>query len=220
MRLNRVVASRSNLSRRQADQAISDGRVKVNNKAGELGQSVGDSDQVILDDVPLTKVEHQYLLLNKPVGFVCSRDGQGGKTIYELLPKQYQHLQTVGRLDKDSRGLLLLTNDGALANQLTHPSFAKLKTYKVALNKDLSAPDKAKLINGVELADGLSRLKITGTGKRLGIQLAEGRNRQIRRSFQALGYQVTDLQRTGFSGLNLASLTEGSWQLIKREAIK
>lgn len=220
MRLNRLVASRSTLSRRQADQAISDGRVAVNDQLALIGQEVTAADNITLDGKLLGEVKHQYLLLNKPPGVVCSRVGQGSQTIYSLLPQEYSHLQPVGRLDKDSRGLLLLTNDGELANQLTHPRFAKVKTYQVTLNKELADHHADQLHKGVQLDDGLSRLKVGGSGKRIQVQIAEGRNRQIRRTFQFLGYRVVNLQRTSFGKLSLGGLAEGAWRLVEPEELR
>lgn len=211
MRLNRLVASGSQLSRRQADAAIAAGRVKVNGQPGSLGQDVSDADDVRLDDNPLELAETSYLLLNKPAGVVCSRNGQGSKTVYDLLPPKYHHLQPVGRLDKDSRGLLLLTNDGQTANQLSHPRFGKIKTYQVTLDRPLTSKDKTQASRGgVTLEDGLSVMNITGSGRKVQVVLAEGRNRQIRRTFAALGYKVVDLQRTSFGKLKLGGIPEGS----------
>ena len=125
------------------------------------------------------------MLLNKPVGYVCSRKGQGSQTIYDLIPAKYHHLESVGRLDKDSSGLLLLTDDGELANKLTHPSFRKEKVYEVTLDKSLHESDLARLQHGIELDDGTSRFIISPLKAQNSylVTISEGRNRQIRRTF-------------------------------------
>ncbi|QQS18034.1 rRNA pseudouridine synthase [Candidatus Saccharibacteria bacterium] len=132
MRLNKFIASASSLSRRAADKAISDGRVTLNDQIAETGSQVNSTDTVCPDAVKLTpRTNHTTIMLNKPVGYVCSRAGQGSATVYDLLPVEYHHLKPIGRLDKDSSGLLLLTDDGDLANELTHPRYAKTKVYEV-----------------------------------------------------------------------------------------
>ena len=152
-------------------------------------------------------------MLNKPEGYVCSRTGQGSTTIYELLPKHYADLKPVGRLDKDSSGLILLTNDGNLANQLTHPSFRKTKIYEVTLDKPLTKTAQNKIEKGVQLDDGISQLNIKKIQNRYDrkffVFMREGRNRQIRRTFGALGYKVVKLHRTGFGPYKLDGLETG-----------
>lgn len=208
MRLNKFIASASNLSRRGADEAIKTGRVTVNDKEPKLATDVKQSDVIKLDGHLLVPQTTQtILLLNKPIGFVCSRDGQGSRTIYDLLPSEYQNLESVGRLDKNSSGLLLLTNDGELANQLTHPSYRKEKIYTVTLDKSLAEGDLALLRKGIELKDGVSRFNIVPLKKQNSYQvtISEGRNRQIRRTFEALGFKVKILHRTKFGNYVLQS---------------
>src|SRR5579871_5689398 len=127
MRLNKFIAGATGMGRRAADQAIAAGRVQVNGHTASLGQEVDTSDQIKLDHQPVTVGDQRSttILLNKPIGYVVSRNGQGSRTIYELLPAEYQQLKPIGRLDKDSSGLLLLTNDGQLTYELTHPSHQK-----------------------------------------------------------------------------------------------
>lgn len=163
MRLNKFIASASSLSRRGADEAIAYGRVTINGQTAAIGSQVKSTDTVCLDGVKLKiPTAHITIMLNKPVGYVCSRNGQGSKTIFELLPAEYQHLQPVGRLDKDSSGLLLLTDDGDLANELTHPRYTKTKVYEVTLDKPLE-PLHQQMISdfGVTLEDGLSRFSVS-----------------------------------------------------------
>jgi 23S rRNA pseudouridine2605 synthase len=211
MRINKYIAAATGMSRRAADAAIADGRVRLNGQLIQLGDQVGENDQLTLDGKPITApTKTVTILMNKPVGYVVSRNGQGAATIYELLPKEYHTLKPVGRLDKDSSGLLLLTNDGNFANELTHPRYAKTKIYEVTLDKPL-APLHQQMISdhGVSLDDGPSRLqieKLDDVGQRLRITMQQGRNRQIRRTFEALGYKVATLHRTHFGPYALSQL--------------
>jgi 23S rRNA pseudouridine2605 synthase len=235
MRLNKYIAGSTYLSRRKADSAIAAGRVQVNDKPAEQGQDVSESDTVTLDGHVITPaVKTITIMLNKPVGYVVSRDGQGSKTIYDLLPPEYQRLKPVGRLDKNSSGLLLLTNDGNLANDLTHPSKQKIKVYELTLYKPLTAQDKVKIEQGIKLDDGLSKLEIRdskletrkGSPSKLQslnsnlyqITMHEGRNRQIRRTFAALNYEVNTLHRTQFGQFELSDLNPGSCRGIEPSA--
>ena len=219
MRLNKYIAVSSSLSRRAADAAIAAGRVTVNGKTPETGSQVKSTDVILLDGVKLIAPEaYETILFHKPVGYVCSKKGQGSETIYDILPKQYRHLNPVGRLDKDSSGLLLLTDNGALAEQLTHPRYAKMKRYEVSLDKPLE-PLHGQMISdhGIMLDDGNSRFLITSseTGKNTyEVQMTEGRNRQIRRTFAALGYAVKTLHRTHFGPYALSDLSAGSYQKV------
>lgn len=216
MRLNKFVAQATGLSRRAADAAIEQGRVTVNSQKTNLGQEVDPSDIVALDNRAITPaVKTITIMLNKPVGYVCSRNGQGSKTIYDLLPTEYHHLKPVGRLDKDSSGLLLMTNDGNLAYELTHPSKQKTKVYEIELDKPL-APLHRQMISdyGVQLEDGPSKFQLDrhpeeGSDTKWQVIMHEGRNRQIRRTFQSLGYTVTHLHRTQFGLYQLGSLHSG-----------
>lgn len=219
MRINQFVAASSTLSRRAADQAIMVGRVKVNDSIVGLGYDVQDNDRVLLDNQPLVKPSNkQTIMLNKPVGYVCSKDGQGSKTIYDLLPAELKHLNPVGRLDKDSSGLLLLTNDGELAHKLTHPSFQKSKVYEVKLDKQLQPQDFESITkSGVLLDDGNSKMKLEPvdvSGFEWQITMSEGRNRQIRRTFDALGYKVIKLHRANFGPYALGEVTSSNYKIV------
>ncbi len=215
MRLNRYIASATGLSRRAADEAIAAGRVRIASALGELGQEVSDSDQVFLDDKPLKLPEsYTYIIYNKPVGLVVSRKHQGeADTIYDHLPPEFERLRNVGRLDRDSSGLLVLTDDGDYAHRQTHPKFEKLKRYEVRLDQPLKAADIKRLEAGVTLDDGTSRLGLSNLrGTDVVVQMSEGRNRQIRRSFEALGYRVVGLHRTNFGEHGLDGLKPGEWR--------
>ena len=223
MRLNKFIAHATGISRREADELIRTGNVVVNGKAADLGCDVNPDDDTVTVNNQLVKLptEHTTIMLNKPVGYVCSRNAQakGVKTIYELLPDQYKALKTVGRLDKDSTGLILLTDDGDLAHQLTHPSFAKTKEYIVELDHVL-APLHQQMISdfGINLDDGPSQLlleRLNDERTKFNITMHEGRNRQIRRTFAALGYQVKSLHRTTFGSYTLGDLASSKWVAIK-----
>lgn len=211
MRINAYVARSTGISRRAADKAITKGRVQVNGQPAALGQTIGPSDAVTLDGEPVTpEAKSVVIMLNKPPGYVCSRQGQGSKTVYDLLPAKYHHLKPIGRLDKDSSGLLLLTNDGGAANRLTHPRYGKTKVYEIELDKSLSEIDKNRIEQGIKLDDGISKLTVSdASGKTCQVKMTEGRNRQIRRTFAALGYTVTKLHRTQFGDYKLSNLPTG-----------
>jgi 23S rRNA pseudouridine2605 synthase len=216
MRLNKFIASSTALSRRAADAAIAAGSVTVNGKPAEQGMDVAETDIVALEGrVVHTITETTTIMLHKPPGYVVSKNGQGSQTIYSLLPAAYQPLNPVGRLDKDSSGLLLLTDDGQLAHSLTHPSKQKRKVYEVTLDKPLQPLHHQMLVDyGVQLEDGVSKfLELSGLGKNDGTEwmvvMHEGRNRQIRRTFAALGYTVQILHRTHFGNFALGNLPPG-----------
>jgi 23S rRNA pseudouridine2605 synthase len=217
MRINKFVAQATGLSRRAADTAIDHGLVRVNDHYPSAGQDVTADDVVLYEGKPITlRTTNTTILFHKPVGVICSRDGQGGQTIYDVLPEQYHKLKPVGRLDKHTSGLLLLTDDGQLAYTLTHPSQKKEKRYIVKLDKDLSEADFETITRtGVKLEDGPSKLGLDSVNNKKTewrITMHEGRNRQIRRTFEALGYHVYTLHRTHFGEYDLADLPAG--QLI------
>ena len=246
LRLNKFLAERLGVSRREADELILAGKVSVNGNKAELGGKIDKNDKVCYNDKVVPFQAHfLYLALNKPVGYVCSRRAQGEtKTIYELLPKKYHLLKSVGRLDKDSSGLILLTNDGDFAFKMTHPKFRKNKVYEVELDQPLE-PLHQQMISdyGVEIGDGASQFKIINNKFLMGPDLAaspispngstgvpparppisasytvilsEGRNRQIRRTFAALGYEVTKLHRTQFGKYELGDLQSGKYVIIE-----
>src|SRR5688572_20140128 len=217
MRINKFIAAATGLSRRAADKAIEDGRVTVNGIRPQPGQNVSPGDDVRLDKKLLEGPQAaRTIILNKPAGYVVSRDGQGSKTVYDLLPKDLKYLKPIGRLDKDSSGLLLLTNNGELAQELTHPSYQKTKIYEIELNKPLQPLHRQMISDhGIQLDDGPSKLELgrmrEGNDKAWRVTMYEGRNRQIRRTFAALGYRVTNLHRTHFGRYSLGPLKEGKF---------
>ena len=222
LRLNKFLAERLGVSRREADELIDSGQVKINGETARIGARVDKTDKVCYNKgiVPFD-TDFLYKAFNKPVGYVCSRRAQGSTpTLYELLPQKYQKLKTVGRLDKDSSGLILLTNDGDFAFKMTHPKFRKNKVYEVELDKPLE-PLHQQMISGygVMLDDGVSRFKIIKHDPKIQnwyiVILSEGRNRQIRRTFAALGYKVVKLHRIEFGPYKLSSLKPGKYVTIE-----
>ncbi len=214
MRINKFVALASGLSRRGADAVIAQGRILVNDVLPQVGQDITESDVVTLDKERLTPPNAtQTIMLNKPADYVVSRDGQGSKTVYDLLPPNLQYLKPIGRLDKNSSGLLLFTDDGALAHKLTHPSFQKTKVYEITLDRALKQQDETTIrTTGITLEDGISKLglkALTSDRLRWQVTMHEGRNRQIRRTFAALYYLVTNLHRTQFGTYSLGQLPSG-----------
>jgi len=220
-RLNKFLARQLGISRREADVLIENETVMVNHTLATLGARITPSDSINVAGAPVSHkpAALRYIALNKPVGYVCSRRAQGSTpTIYSLLPPGFHALKPVGRLDKDSSGLLLLTNDGDFAYRMTHPKFAKTKQYRVRLDRDLE-PLHQQMISdfGIELDDGRSQLVLTRLNdnrREWHITMSEGRNRQIRRTFAALGYIVTRLHRTNFGNYALCDINRGEWRKV------
>jgi pseudouridine synthase len=222
-RLNKFLALRLGISRREADSLIEQGKVKLRGKTAVLGSRVSPTDTITINNKPLGgSVPFRYIMLHKPTGYVSSRRAQGEHpTIYSLLPKEFHALKLVGRLDKDSSGLILITNDGDFAYQMTHPKFYKTKVYEVTLDRELE-PLHQQMINelGVQLEDGKSQLHLErlndNNRKEWQVIMTEGRNRQIRRTFAALGYTVTKLHRTYFGTYSLAKLQRGEYCTVEK----
>lgn len=217
MRINKFVAASTGMSRRNADAAVEAGQVLVNGRAVSSGYDVQPNDQVTVNGRPVRPARAQTIALHKPAGYVTSREGQGSRTIYDLLPTELHHLKPVGRLDKDSSGLLLLTNDGNLAQQLTHPSFQKIKEYEIVLDAPLQPLHRQMISDfGIQLEDGPSKLVLErfeeDDDSAWKVIMREGRNRQIRRTFAALGYTVVALHRTRFGTYRLGDLPPGEYR--------
>lgn len=220
-RLNKYLALQLGIARREADDLIVAGRVRLNDHTATLGARITDDDTVHVDGSPITRrAAYRYVLFHKPTNYVCSRKRQGeSETIYALLPSEMHALKPVGRLDRDSSGILLLTNDGNFAHQMTHPSFHKTKVYEIILDHDLEPLHQQMIADyGVELEDGRSQFALQrlhdDDRREWQITMSEGRNRQIRRTFAALGYVVRALHRTHFGPYGLDDLPEGKWRKI------
>ena len=222
VRLNKFLAESLGISRREADDLIAAGNGLVDEKPAVLGARIDKNNKVCYNGSMVPFLEgYTYLALNKPAGYVCSRKRQGEfPTLYELLPEKYCELKTVGRLDKDSSGLILLTNDGDFAFKMTHPKFVKTKIYEVKLDRPLEPLHQQMIADfGIELPDGRSQLgleRLSDNRKSWRVIMSEGRNRQIRRTFGALGYTVVELHRTDFGPYHLDGLKPGEFVEVKK----
>jgi len=217
-RINKFLASSTGISRRAADVAVEKGRVTINGVMARLGAEVSTEDIVKMDGKLITEPSHHTLIaLHKPVGFVCSRRNQGDTpTVYALLPEKFQKLKLVGRLDRDSSGIILLTSDGDFAHRMTHPSFNKVKIYEVTLDQPLQPLHRQMISDrGIALPDGASKFELERLLDNIDtdwrIYMHEGRNRQIRRTFAALGYTVVALHRTNFGNYALGDIKPGEY---------
>ncbi len=223
-RLNKFLALQLGISRRQADELIEKGRISINGKTAQLGERFKAGDEIKLGEKIISKTheEKKYVIFNKPRGYVCSRKKQGeNETIYAILPKEFSVLKPVGRLDKDSSGILLLTNDGDFAFQMTHPKFRKVKEYLVSLDTPLQPIHQQMIADfGINLPDGKSQLgleRLDDSRKNWKVIMSEGRNRQIRRTFSAIGYEVEELHRTVFGSYILPKdLNFGDFRKVEK----
>lgn len=227
-RLNKYIASSGLCSRRKADELIESGVVQVNGKkVTELGYSVQNKDKVFVNGKIIHPVKHEYYRFYKPAGYITTSDDEKGrKTIYDLLPENLHHLKPVGRLDRESTGLIILTNDGDLINDLTHPSVKVPKLYRVAINGKITQNDIDKMYKGIEIEPNkmayaqVDVLEIDNTHTVMEILLYQGLNRQIRRMFEFLGFEVVSLKRIQHAIFNLDGLKRGEFKPIKPRQIK
>ena len=223
IRLNKFLAQSIGISRREADDLIASGKILTDDKPAVLGQRIDKNAKVCYNGkiIPFEEAgKFLYVALNKPVGYVCSKKKQGdAPTIYELLPENLRRLKTVGRLDKNSSGLIILTNDGNFAFSMTHPKFFKTKIYEVELDRGLEPLHQQMIADfGVEIGDGISKLgltKLNDERTKFEVTMSEGRNRQIRRTFAALGYDVIKLHRKQFGKYVLNDLKPGEYLLLQ-----
>ena len=227
MRLNRFLAQSGLCSRREADDFITAGLVTVNGQiVTQLGTKVLPTDEVKFNDSRVQGEKKVYLVLNKPKGYVTSLDDpHADKTVMELVKDACtERIYPVGRLDKNSVGLLLFTNDGDLTRQLTHPSFQKKKIYQVSLDKPLTKADMEQIAQGITLEDGeiyadeIAYVKEDKT--EVGIEIHSGRNRIVRRIFEHMGYAVKKLDRVYYAGLSKKNLKRGQWRFLTREEVQ
>ncbi len=226
IRLNRFLAQSGICSRREADDLITAGLVTVNGViVTELGTKVQPTDEVKFNDSRVQGEKKVYLVLNKPKGYVTSlEDPHAGKLVMDLVKGACtERIYPVGRLDKNSLGLLLFTNDGDLTKTLTHPSYRKKKIYQVTLDKPLTRADMDRLAEGITLEDGeifadeISYLK--ENKQEIGIEIHSGRNRIVRRMFEFVGYSVTKLDRVYYAGLTKKNLKRGAWRFLTKEEV-
>lgn len=223
MRLNRYLALCGLGSRRACEEIIRGGGVRINGRSvHELATVVQPGDTVVARGRVVRPAAERYLVLHKPSGVLSSRQSQGGKpTVYDILPRDAANLPHVGRLDADSEGLLLFSNDGDLSQALTHPSRHVEKEYEVILGQSFDTKHIPKLLKGIYLEEGRAKaahVHVEGANK-LRVILTQGINRQIRRMFAALGYKVKRLTRTRLGPLKLARLPRGAWRELSAKEV-
>ena len=227
IRLNRFIANAGICSRREADKLIADGEITVNGQlVTELGAKVSKSDDVLYKGKQLDVEKKVYLLLNKPRGYVTTLDDPHAEhTVMELVDHACsERIYPVGRLDKETSGVLLFTNDGDLAKKLTHPSYEKKKIYHVFLNVDFTEEHLEEVKKGIELEDGFIKADSISyvdesDKKQVGIEIHSGRNRIVRRIFGHLGYKVARLDRVFFAGLTKKNLPRGTWRFLTTKEV-
>jgi len=226
IRLNKFIAHAGICSRREADQLIQEGKIQVNGKVvKELGIKIQPQDKVKYQGKILQDQKQVYLLLNKPKDFITTtKDPENRKTVMDLIKKSGEHrLFPVGRLDRNTTGLLLFTNDGDLAEKLSHPSNQVKKLYQIDLDKPLNKDDLERLGRGVQLEDGIafadSVAIVSGDKKSIGLEIHSGKNRVVRRMFEALDYNVVKLDRVIYAGLTKKDLPRGHWRFLTKSEV-
>ena len=226
LRLNKYMANSGICSRREADEYITGGKVKVNGEVvTELGTKITRNDVVEYDGKVVTPERKCYVLLNKPKDCVTTNDDPNGRTtVLDIVKGACQErIYPVGRLDRNTTGVLLLTNDGDLASKLTHPKFVKKKIYHVWTDKEISEEDMQRIADGIELEDGEIHADaisyVSDDRNQAGIEIHSGRNRIVRRIFEHLGYRVTKLDRVYFAGLTKKNLPRGRWRYLSQEEV-
>ncbi len=225
VRLNKFLSNAGICSRREADVLIQTGVVSVNGKIVlELGYKIAPTDTVQYDGGTVRGETKRYVILNKPKGFITANDDPyGRKTVMSLVRKACkERIYPIDRMDKETTGLLLFTNDGDIAKKLTHPRQRTSKIYDVELNKNFNAEDKEKMINGVELDDGTARFDavefVKGSPRNIGVEIHSGKNQIVRRALERLGYVVVRLDRVSYAGLTKKDLPRGEYrQLTEKE---
>ena len=229
VRLNRFIAQAGVCSRREADTLIESGKIKVNGKVNkELGTKViPGKDEVVYLGKKLSSQQFVYILLNKPKNTITTMDDPfDRKTVMNLVAKATEErIYPVGRLDRNTTGLLLMTNDGKLTEKLTHPSHRVRKLYHVRLDKIVEEEDLSSLLKGIKLEDGIAKAdKVDyverGLGTEVGIEIHSGKNRIVRRMFEALGYKVLSLDRVMIAHLNKKHLPRGKWRMLTEKEVK
>jgi 23S rRNA pseudouridine2605 synthase len=229
IRLQVFLARAGVSSRRGGEELIRSGRVRVNGEPAELGAKVVPGrDLVTVSGKKVSLQPPEWVALHKPKGYVTTRDDPGGrKTVYDLLPSDLHHLFHVGRLDRESSGLLLLTNDGETANRLLHPRYGTTKEYLADLVEDPSAEHVRQLTRGVELEDGVAKAEsarylgeLDDGMYRVRLVMREGRRREVRRMFEALGYTVKRLFRQRFGSIEIGGLRSGRWRYLSEAEVE
>ncbi len=228
MRINKYIAQTGIVSRRKADELVLSGRIKVNGKVvSMLGYEIRTKDKVTLDDKPIRIKQYSYYKFYKPAGCITTKDDEKKRrTIYDLLPPELQGLKPVGRLDKDSSGLIILTNDGDLIYELTHPSVKVSKVYRVTVDSKIKYEELEILAKGVEIEKGKVAycdseiIEQNSASTLLEITLYQGLNRQIRKMFEYLGHRVISLKRIRHATVDVIGLKRGEVKQLKPKQIK
>lgn len=228
IRLNKYIAQCGLCARREADKIIKEGKIKVNGKVvREMGIKINPlKDNVVYNGKVLKQQKHVYILYNKPKNVITTvKDPEGRKTVINMLENVVnERIFPVGRLDRNTTGLLLLTNDGDFAKKLTHPRYKVRKVYKVKVDRPVLREDMEKLLSGLELEDGYAKVdKIdyvaNGDANEVGVEIHIGKNRIVRRLFEALDYKVLALDRTAIAHLTKKKLTRGKWRFLTDKEI-
>ncbi|RLD68335.1 MAG: rRNA pseudouridine synthase [Bacteroidetes bacterium] len=226
IRLNKFIAASGICSRRDADELIKKGKVKLEGKVvTEMGLKVDLSANVLVNNKIITPEKKVYILINKPKDYISTVDDpHAERTVIDLIRNATkERVYPVGRLDRNTTGVLLLTNDGDLTKKLTHPSFNKKKIYHISLNKAVVRADLDRIAEGIELDDGFIKADainfVDGNKKEIGIEMHSGRNRIVRRIFEYLGYRVVKLDRVYFAGLTKKSVPRGKWRFLEEKEI-
>ncbi len=228
MRINKFLAACGMASRRDCDNLIAEGRVQVNGKKASVGMDVNEEDEVYVDGRKAVLQKNEYYILNKPKGYICSvSDDKGRKTVLDLMPKNVGRIYPVGRLDYDSEGLLILTTDGALAQRLTHPSNEVPKTYLVKIEGTCTESALNPIRSGVEIEGGYVTKKckahIVETDKtytKIHVTLTEGKNREVRKMFAAIGKEVALLKRIKVGEITLRGLDRGAYRKLTAQEVQ
>ena len=229
MPLNKFIAHAGICSRREAAELVKEGKIKVNGDfVYEPGFKVSSADKVVFNNKQVHLQKNLvYILLNKPKDYITTaKDTHGRKTVFELIQRATdERVYPIGRLDRNTTGVLLLTNDGELTQKLTHPSFNIKKIYEVKLDKPLQKKDMEKILNGIELEDGFIAADVAGYADTkdksiIGIEIHSGRNRIVRRMFEYLGYDVKNLDRVLFANLTKKNVERGKWRFLNEKEVR
>ncbi len=229
VRLQKFLADAGVASRRAAERLILEGKVRVDNQViSKLGTKVDpDRQEVAVEGQPVRARRKVYIALHKPVGFLCtSKDPEARRIVHDLLPREWANLHNVGRLDRDSEGLLFLTNDGAFSLQLTHPRFGIRKRYFAVVKGRITEAQLKRFTTGVEdegellKAETARLLTSNNTRSSVELELAEGKNREVRRLFETLGHEVEQLVRTQIGPIRLGELPVGKWRILSPAELK
>ena len=226
MRINKFLAACGVASRRECDKLVESGAVLINGKPAQIGADVGDDDVVTVNGSTVNVKKNEYYILNKPKGYICSvRDEKGRKTVLDLMPQGVGRIYPVGRLDYDSEGLLILTTDGALAQRLTHPSNEVPKTYLVKIEGTITEAGLNPIRSGVDIGGYVTKkckAHIVETNKeytKIHVTITEGKNREVRKMFEAIGKEVTLLKRIKIGEITLRGLDRGAYRKLTKQEV-